>query len=165
MLGFPAGTGGKEPTCQCRRHKRCGFDPRVRKIPWNRKWQPTPVFLPGKFPGQRSLAGYVGSQRVGLWLSTHTQKSIDNSSMLTALKLGKERECQERADMKSGHCTGLYENSCLTCWWTCSCTCGWSWKFFAYSVVAGSLGPQVANLSVSLPTAVINTVCLPVASQ
>ena len=30
----------------------------VRKIPWNRKWQPAPVFLPGKFHGQRSLAGY-----------------------------------------------------------------------------------------------------------
>jgi len=28
------------------------------KIPWNRKWQPAPVFLPGKFHGQRSLAGY-----------------------------------------------------------------------------------------------------------
>ena len=30
----------------------------VRKIPWRRKWQPTPVFLPGGFHGQRSLAGY-----------------------------------------------------------------------------------------------------------
>ena len=30
----------------------------VGKIPWSRKWQPTPVFLPGKFHGQRSLAGY-----------------------------------------------------------------------------------------------------------
>ena len=46
----------KESTCQCRRW---GFDPWVRKIPWSRKWQPTtPVFLPGKFQGQRSLAGY-----------------------------------------------------------------------------------------------------------
>ena len=31
---------------------------RVGKIPWRRKWQPTPVFLPGKFHGQRSLVGY-----------------------------------------------------------------------------------------------------------
>ena len=38
--------------------KRCKFDPWVRKIPWRRKWQPTPVFLPGKSHGQRSLAGY-----------------------------------------------------------------------------------------------------------
>ena len=34
------------------------FDPWVRKVPWRRKWQPTPVFLPGKFHGQQSLVGY-----------------------------------------------------------------------------------------------------------
>ena len=34
------------------------FDPWVRKIPWRRKWQPTPVFLPGKSHGQRNLKGY-----------------------------------------------------------------------------------------------------------
>ena len=49
---------GKESTCQCRRCKRCGFNPWVEKIPWRRKWQPTPVFLPGEFHGQRSLTGY-----------------------------------------------------------------------------------------------------------
>ena len=38
--------------------RRCRFDPWVRKILWRRKWQPTPVFLPGKPHGQRSLAGY-----------------------------------------------------------------------------------------------------------
>ena len=42
-------------SCQCRKCKRSGFDPWVRKIPW--KWQATPVVLPGKFHGQRSLAG------------------------------------------------------------------------------------------------------------
>ena len=34
------------------------FDPWVKKMPWRRKWQPTPVFLPGKSHGQKSLAGY-----------------------------------------------------------------------------------------------------------
>ena len=34
------------------------FDPCVRKIPWRRKWQPTPVLLPGKSHGQRSLVDY-----------------------------------------------------------------------------------------------------------
>ena len=34
------------------------FNPWVRKIPWRRKWQPTAVFMPGKFHGQRSLEGY-----------------------------------------------------------------------------------------------------------
>ena len=57
-LGFPSGTSGKEPTCQCRRHKRQGFDSWVRNITWKRKWQPTPAFLPGEFQGQRSPPGY-----------------------------------------------------------------------------------------------------------
>ena len=52
------GTGGKEPTCQCRRHKGRRFDPWVRKIPWKRTWQPTPVFSLGESHGQRSVAGY-----------------------------------------------------------------------------------------------------------
>ena len=49
---------GKEPTCQCRRYKRHGFDPSVEKIPWRRKQQPTPVFLPGESHGQKSLEAY-----------------------------------------------------------------------------------------------------------
>ena len=57
-MDFPGGASGKEPTCQCRRHKRCRFDPWVGKIPWRRAWQPTPVFLPGESHGQRRLAGY-----------------------------------------------------------------------------------------------------------
>ena len=57
-MGFPGGTSGKEPTCQCRRHKRHRFDPWVGKIPWRRAWQPTPVFLPGESHGQRRMVGY-----------------------------------------------------------------------------------------------------------
>ena len=45
----------KESACQCRRH---GFNPWVGKIPWRRKWQPTPVFLSKKSHGQRSPVGY-----------------------------------------------------------------------------------------------------------
>ena len=40
-------------TCQCQRHKRCGFDPWVRKIPWSRAWQPTSVFLPWESYGKK----------------------------------------------------------------------------------------------------------------
>ena len=36
--GFPCGTSGKEPTCQCRRHKSRGFNPWVVKMPWRRAW-------------------------------------------------------------------------------------------------------------------------------
>ena len=39
-------------------HRRLRFNPWVEKIPWSRKWQPTAVFLPGEFQGQRSLVGY-----------------------------------------------------------------------------------------------------------
>ena len=53
--GLPWWLSSKESTCQCRRHR---FDPWVGKIPWRRKWQPTPVFLPGESHGQRSLGGY-----------------------------------------------------------------------------------------------------------
>ena len=42
----------------CLQCGRPGFDPWVGKIPWRRKWQPTPVLLPGKFHGPRSLVGY-----------------------------------------------------------------------------------------------------------
>ena len=49
--GFPGGASGKEPACQCRRCKGCGFDPWVGKIPWRGKLLPTPVFWPGEFHG------------------------------------------------------------------------------------------------------------------
>ena len=52
---LPWWLNGKETPCKCRSH---GFDPWVGKISWKRKWQPTPVFLPGKSQGRRSLVGY-----------------------------------------------------------------------------------------------------------
>ena len=55
LRGLPSWLSGKESTRQCRR---CKFDPWIRRISWRRKWQPTPIFLPGKSHGQRSLAGY-----------------------------------------------------------------------------------------------------------
>jgi len=53
-MGFPGGSNGKESSCTCGRP---GFDLSFGKIPWRREWQPTPVFLPGEFHGQRSLVG------------------------------------------------------------------------------------------------------------
>ena len=58
FIEFPRWCIGKEAACQCRRHKRHGFDPWIRKIPWSKKWPRSPVFLPGKSHGQRSLVGY-----------------------------------------------------------------------------------------------------------
>ena len=55
LFGLPRWLSGEESARQCRRPR---FDPWVRKIPWRRAWQPSPVFLPGESHGQRSLAGY-----------------------------------------------------------------------------------------------------------
>ena len=73
LKGIPKWLSGKESTCQHRRHKRCGFDPWVRKILWRRKWQSTPVFLPGKSHGQRRLKGY-SYKRVRHYLATKQQQ-------------------------------------------------------------------------------------------
>ena len=76
--GFSGGTSRKEPTCQCRRHQRLRFNPWVRKIPWRRAWQPTPVFLPEESHGQRSLVGYSPWGRKESDTSEHlsTQKYV-----------------------------------------------------------------------------------------
>ena len=50
LQGFPGGSEVKASACN--------VEDWVRKIPWRRKWQPTPVFLPGGSHGQRSLVGY-----------------------------------------------------------------------------------------------------------
>ena len=64
---FPWCLSGKEHASQCRRHR---FDSWVRKIPWRRKWQPTPVFLPGKSHRQRRQS--MGLHRVRhIWAHPH----------------------------------------------------------------------------------------------
>ena len=91
--GFPGGSTSKEFTCQCRRCKRPGFHPWVRKIPWRRAWQPTPVFSPGESHGQRSLAGYspwgCKESDTTKWLNTHiVTRSVmgDNSIIENGVK-------------------------------------------------------------------------------
>ena len=77
-LSFPGGSSGKEPACQRRRSQRCGFNPCVRKIPRRRPWQPTPVFLPEEFHGQRSLVGYRPWGRKG-WDTTEHALSAEGT--------------------------------------------------------------------------------------
>ena len=64
---FPRWLSGKEPVSQCR----CGFDPWVGKIPWRRKWQPTPVFYAWADPGSSSYddvtAWLSGAEDVDSW--------------------------------------------------------------------------------------------------
>ena len=77
--GLPRWHSGKESASQRRRCKRHRFDPWVRNIPWRPKWQPTPVFLPGEFHGQRSLAGYSSwrCKESDMTEHTHTQSKTE----------------------------------------------------------------------------------------
>ena len=65
----------------------CRFDPWVGKIPWRRARQPTPVFFPGEFHGQRSLLGYSpwGYKRVRHDLATKTTHSNSGDKLPNAL--------------------------------------------------------------------------------
>ena len=54
-MGFPGDSDGKESACN---PGDLDFDPWVKKILWRRKWQPTPVYLPGESHGQRRFVGY-----------------------------------------------------------------------------------------------------------
>ena len=67
---------GKGSACQCRRR---GFNPWAWKIPWRRKWLPTPVFLPRQSHGRRSLAGFSPwrCKRVKHDLVTKQQQTIE----------------------------------------------------------------------------------------
>ena len=73
LLGIPRWHSGKESACQCRR---LGFDPWVRKIPWRKKRQPTPVFLPERFMDREAwratVHGVAESQTpLNDWACTH----------------------------------------------------------------------------------------------
>ena len=75
VVALPWWLSGKESACQCRR---CRFDPWIGRIPWRRKRQPTPGFLPGKSHGQRSLSGHSpwGPKRVRHHLAIKQQQRI-----------------------------------------------------------------------------------------
>ena len=88
--GFPGGSEGKESACNAGDAGRLGFDSLVRKIPWRRTWQPTPVFLPGESPWTEEPGGlqFIESQRVGhKWLSMHPHPSCDASHEWSPSKL------------------------------------------------------------------------------
>ena len=84
----------KESTGQWRRPKRCGFGPLFGKIPWRRKWQPSPVFLLENFMNRGACRLHsVGSHRVGHnWTHTHTHTHThtSNSSLYLVLYFVKQ---------------------------------------------------------------------------
>ena len=72
ISGFPSGIRGKEAACLCRRSS---FDCWVGMIPWRRKWQPTPVFLPEKIPWTEEPGGLYspwGHKELDTTEHTHT---------------------------------------------------------------------------------------------
>ena len=70
---FPGGTSGKESTCHAVVARNTGLTSGLGRFPWSRKWPSIPVFLPGKFHGQRSLAGYSSWGRKESDTTEHTQ--------------------------------------------------------------------------------------------
>ena len=76
ILEFSWWLRDKESTCNARD---TGSDPWVRKIPWRKEWQSTPVLMPGGSHGQRSLVGYCpcSHRRVGYYLATKQQQRVD----------------------------------------------------------------------------------------
>ena len=89
LRGFPGGIRGKESTCQCKRRR---FDPWVGKIPWRRKWQLTPVFLPGESMNIGAWWATVsGVAKSWIWLSVWAQvvsltQSLPSSLLLSLIK-------------------------------------------------------------------------------
>ena len=86
-LRLPRWLSGKEPACQGKKRRRCGFDPQVRKIPWRMKWQATLVFLPGKSHGQRSLASYSPCGQKEWDMTEHAYTSVFCKSYSSLRKL------------------------------------------------------------------------------
>ena len=98
MIIFPGGSAGKTPVYQRRRHKRCRLDPWLGKIPWSRKWQPTPVFLPGESHRQKSLVDYsprshTESDTTEQLTHTHTHTHTHTLIIFPGGSAGKESAC------------------------------------------------------------------------
>ena len=81
MVGFP---GGSDIKSVCLQGRRPGFDPWVGKVPWRRKRQLTPVLLPGKFHGRRSLVGYSpwGCKESDMTEQLHNQQPIYSNKLI-----------------------------------------------------------------------------------
>ena len=144
--GLPRWYSGKEYACQCRRF---GFDPWSGKIPWSRKWQPTPVFSPGKSHGQKSIVGYSpwdhkhwdtsewlthSGWRLGVLLSMAQsagqqlplpQQWVVWSQMSTMLRL--RQDCMLTEDDINGH---------LDQWWWWSTCCPLSFSLTQWDLIS-----------------------------
>ena len=156
--GFPGGTVVKNLPA----------NPWVRKIPWSRKWQPTSVFMPGKFHGQRSLVGYSPwGCRVGHdWATectshthshthththTHTVLRVQPSTLWFHVP-----PCTSRSFLKlewPRSLTWLRVSSCFISPWYRACynnrNCLWNSKMPSFSYIR--VGPQFSSVAQSSP--------------
>ena len=88
--GLPRWLNGKESTFQCRKCRGCSFDP------WERKWQPTPVSLPGKSHGQRSPVDYSPWGRRVRHNLVIKQQHLSEDSRMKVVSLGKPSQHMRR---------------------------------------------------------------------
>ena len=91
----------------CKKCRRSRFHPWAGKIPWRRKWPPTPVFLPGESHEQRSLADYTPwGRKSGAWLSTVQVCREENVPFCPSpfTSLGAEL------------CSYMWQGECSFCW-------------------------------------------------
>ena len=114
--GLPQWLNGKEPACQSMRCRRCGFDTWVRKIPWRRKWHPTPVFLQGKAHGQGSLEGYSPWGRKELDMTENSTAWFLEDYPSSSHRLRNLRRKQQRWPQALTLRVGNLQNKIWTSW-------------------------------------------------
>ena len=86
--GFPGGSSGNDPTSQCRRPKRCRFNPWVRKIPWRRKWLPCILAWRITQTEEPSRLQFISSQSVRLSMHAHTAWPLRFLKALLVILMG-----------------------------------------------------------------------------
>ena len=85
IKGLPRWVTGRESTCHCRNHRRHGFSPCIRKIPWRTEWQPALAFWPGEYHGQRSLVGYSAWCHKSIphnWAHIKTNRAVHQGELI-----------------------------------------------------------------------------------
>ena len=105
-MGFTGDAGGEEPAANAVHKTDVGFDLWVRKIPWRRAWQPTPVFLPGESPWTEEPGGLQSMElQSQTWLKQlSTQHSVHVLPTVVSLSVCEKAGWGERASDRESWC-------------------------------------------------------------